>query len=146
MKGNTKRQACQKMKPTFECIQTNLWGTILDSNAPKPSNLCCNFHAVYSALLEIWIINAFYASPICTIHKDVKAPSLHYIVNSFVYVMACMSVRYRPRFLNKLGIKPHMHLLEIGIFPLYISCNRHTYQNYEQRRQKLGTLLENNVL
>ena len=68
----------------------NVFKQIFDSNAPKPSNVCCNFHAVYSAPLDIWIINAFYASPICTIHKYVKAPSLHYIVNSFIYVMACM--------------------------------------------------------
>ena len=110
MKGNAKR-----WNPPL-----NVFKQILDSNAPKPSNVCCNFHAVYSAPLEIWIINAFYASPICTIHKDVKAPSLHYIVNSFIYIMACMSVRYRPRFLNKLGMKPCIHLGEISIFSHWI--------------------------
>ena len=48
-------------------------------------------------------------------------------------------------FLIKLGIKPHMHLLEKGIF-YTISCHHHTYQNYEQSQQKiLGTYLENKV-
>ena len=41
-------------------------------------------------------------------------------------------------FLNELGMKPFMHLVEISIF----SLNRQTYQNYEQNRQKLGTFLE----
>ena len=35
-------------------------------------------------------------------------------------------------FLIKLGIKPHMHLLEIGIFLLHHVIHHQTYQNYEQ--------------
>ena len=37
-----------------------------------------------------------------------------------------------------------MHLMEISIF-LSKSCHCQTYQNYEQSRQKLGTILENKV-
>ena len=48
-------------------------------------------------------------------------------------------------FLSKLGIKPLMHLLKISNF-FTKSCHRQTYQNYEQKRQKLDTFLENNVL
>ena len=47
-------------------------------------------------------------------------------------------------FLIKLGIKPCMHLLEIGIFSLNDVIARGT--NYEQSQQKLGTFLENKVL
>ena len=52
---------------------------------------------------------------------------------------------FKQDFFIKLGIKPRMHLLEIGIF-FTLSRNRQTYQNYEQSRQKLGTFLENKVL
>ena len=48
-------------------------------------------------------------------------------------------------FLCKLGMKPHMHLLEISILSLK-KCHHQTHQNYEQSRQKLGTFLENKVL
>ena len=43
-------------------------------------------------------------------------------------------------FLNKLGIKPRMHLLEINTFQYVLQLLY--VQNYEQRRQKLGTYLE----
>ena len=49
-------------------------------------------------------------------------------------------------FLIKLGIKPCMHLLEIGKHFFTKWCHCQTYQNYEQSRQKLGTFLENKVL
>ena len=53
---------------------------------------------------------------------------------------AAAALEFVQDFLIKLGIKPLMHLLEIGTFPLK------TYQNYEQSQQKFGTISENEVL
>ena len=47
-------------------------------------------------------------------------------------------------FLIKFEMKPCMGIVEISIF-FTKSCNCQTYQNYEQSRQKLGTILENEV-
>ena len=48
-------------------------------------------------------------------------------------------------FLIKLGIKPRLNIL-IGNKHFFTkSCNRQTYENYEQCLQKLGTYLENQV-
>ena len=47
-------------------------------------------------------------------------------------------------FLIKLDMKPRMHLVEISIFSPK-ACHRQTYQNYEQSRQKLRTILGNKV-
>ena len=49
-------------------------------------------------------------------------------------------------FLCKLGMKPHMHLLEISIFSLNNRSNGQTYQSYEQGQHKLCTFLENELL
>ena len=65
-----------------------------------------------------------------------KAPSLHNIVKSFIYIMACM-------FIFELGMKPCIHLYEISIFFSLNYVIVKTYQNYDQSRQKLGTFLEN---
>ena len=46
--------------------------------------------------------------------------------------------------MNKLGIKPPTYA-SIGKHFFTKSCHRQTYQNYEQRRQKLGTFLENKL-
>ena len=47
--------------------------------------------------------------------------------------------------LNKLGIKLRTYASIGNRHFSTISCNCHTYQNYEQRRQNLGTFLENKV-
>ena len=47
-------------------------------------------------------------------------------------------------FLIKLDMKTRMHLVEISIFAK--SCHGQTYQNYEQSRQKLDSILGNKVL
>ena len=47
--------------------------------------------------------------------------------------------------LIKLDIKPCIHLVEISSF-FSKSCHSQTYQNHEQSRQKLGTILENKIL
>ena len=55
-------------------------------------------------------------------------------------------------FLNKLGMKPCIHLVEISMFSLNYVIVRPTKitnradKNYEQSRQEFGTFLENKVL
>ena len=52
--------------------------------------------------------------------------------------------RYRPRFFDQVGHDTMYASSENKHF-FTKSCHRQTYQNYEQGRQKLGTILENNV-
>ena len=49
-------------------------------------------------------------------------------------------------FLIKLGIKPCTVAFMGNNHFFTKQCHRQTYQNYEQRRQKLGTFLVNKVL
>ena len=77
---------------------------------------------------------------------------LYFVQNQFAMwesgkkgiVLLCISwVESIQDFLIKLDIKPCMHFVEITI--LTKSCHCQTYQNYEQSRQKLSTILGNNV-
>ena len=52
--------------------------------------------------------------------------------------------RYRPRFFDQVGHKT-MYASSGNIHFFTKSCHRQTYQNYEQSRQKLGTILGNKV-
>ena len=48
-------------------------------------------------------------------------------------------------FLIELDMKPRMYAFSGNKHFFTKSCHRQTYQNYEQRRLKLGTILENKV-
>ena len=52
--------------------------------------------------------------------------------------------RVRPRFFDQVGHET-MYASSGNQHFLTKSCHRQTYQNYEQSRQKLGTILENKV-
>ena len=51
-----------------------------------------------------------------------------------------MQTRVRPRFFDQVG-----HASSGNKHFFTKSCHRQTYQNYEQSRQKLGTILVNKV-
>ncbi len=52
--------------------------------------------------------------------------------------------RVRPRFFDQVGHET-MYASSGNKHFFTKSCHRQTYQNYEQSRQKLGTILENKV-
>ena len=54
------------------------------------------------------------------------------------------SIRVRPRFFDQVGHET-MYASTGNKHFFTKSCHRQTYQNYEQSRQKLGTILENKV-
>ena len=62
------------------------------------------------------------------------------IVFEFVYLIT----RVRPRFFDQVGHET-MYASSGNNHFFIKSCHRQTYQNYEQSRQKLGTILENKV-
>ena len=53
-------------------------------------------------------------------------------------------IRVGPRFFDQVGHET-MYASSGNKHFFTISCHRQTYQNYEQSRQKLGTILENKV-
>ena len=55
-----------------------------------------------------------------------------------------VSSRLRPRFFDQVGHET-MYASSGNKHFFTKSCHRQTYQNYEQSRQKLGTILENKV-
>ena len=55
-----------------------------------------------------------------------------------------ISNRYRPRFFDQVGHET-MYASSRNKHFFTKSCHRQTYQNYEQSRQKLGTIIENKV-
>ena len=55
-----------------------------------------------------------------------------------------MLTRVRPRFFDQVGHETMYAYSENKHF-FSKSCHRHTYQNYEQSGQKIGTILGNNV-
>ena len=55
-----------------------------------------------------------------------------------------MYSRVRPRFFNQVGHE-NKYASSGNKHFFTKSCRRQTYQNYEQSRQKLGTILENKV-
>ena len=55
-----------------------------------------------------------------------------------------IAVRVRPRFFDQVGHE--IMYASCGNKKFFTkSCHRQTYQNYEQSRQKFGTILENKV-
>ena len=56
----------------------------------------------------------------------------------------CMYNRVRPRLFDQVG-QGTMYASSGNKHFFIKSCHRQTYQNYEQSRQKLGTILENKV-
>ena len=63
---------------------------------------------------------------------------------SELVVQGGIRIRYRPRFFVQ--VWHQTKYASIGNRHFFtISCNRQTYQNYEQSQQKLGTFLENKV-
>ena len=65
---------------------------------------------------------------------------LHALSGQTEYIVT----RVRPRFFDQIGHKT-MYASSGNKHFFTKSCHRHTYQNYEQSRQKLGTILENKV-
>ena len=55
-----------------------------------------------------------------------------------------MQIRDRPRFFDQVGHET-MYASSGNKHFFTKSCHCQTYQNYEQSRQKLGTILENKV-
>ena len=55
-----------------------------------------------------------------------------------------VKIRVRPRFFDQVGHET-MYASSGNKHFFTKSCHRQTYQNYEQSRQKLGTILENKV-
>ena len=53
-------------------------------------------------------------------------------------------IRVRPRFFDQIGHET-MYATSGNMHFFTKSCHHQTYQNYEQSRQKLGTILENKV-
>ena len=72
------------------------------------------------------------------------------VYEAFVCLFLCNSsylsicTRVRPRFFDQVGHET-MYASSGNKHFFTISCHRETYQNYEQSRQKLGTILENKV-
>ena len=60
------------------------------------------------------------------------------------FEIANMSDRVCPRFFDQVGHET-MYASSGNKHFFTKSCHRQTYQNYEQSRQKLGTILENKV-
>ena len=58
--------------------------------------------------------------------------------------MRQIHIRVRPRFFDQVGHKT-MYASSGNKHFFTKSCHCQTYQNYEQRQQKLGTILENKV-
>ena len=55
-----------------------------------------------------------------------------------------VDIRIRPRFFDQVGHET-MYASSGNKHFFTKSCHHQTYQNYEQRRQKLGTYLENKI-
>ena len=55
-----------------------------------------------------------------------------------------VKLRVRPRFFDQVGHE-NMYAFSGNMHFFTKSCHHLTYQNYEQSRQKLGTILENKV-
>ena len=74
------------------------------------------------------------------------------ICGNTVYLTLCstnemyqyLHSRVRPRFFDQVGHET-MYASSGNKHFFTKSCHRQTYQNYEQSRQKLGTILENKV-
>ena len=60
------------------------------------------------------------------------------------YTWLRITIRVRPRFFDQVGHET-MYAPSGNKHFFTKSCHRQTYQNYEQSRQKLGTILENKV-
>ena len=62
----------------------------------------------------------------------------------FILCRHAIYIRVRPRFFDQVG---HETMYASGGNKHFFSksCHRQTYQNYEQSRQKLGTILVNKV-
>ena len=67
-----------------------------------------------------------------------------WIEKTLTELSSCMYVRVRPRFFDHVGHET-MYASSGNKHFFTKSCHRQTYQNYEQSRQKLGTILENKV-
>ena len=79
------------------------------------------------------------AAPISFIGaSSVCEPSMDPRVTNRLYL------RVRPRFFDQDGHET-MYALSGNKHFFTKSCHRQTYENYEQSRQKLGTILENKV-
>ena len=70
-----------------------------------------------------------------------RLPTAHFLLTAF---SRHREARVRPRFFDQVG---HKTMFASGGNKHFFtkSCHRQTYQNYEQSRQKLGTILENKV-
>ena len=66
--------------------------------------------------------------------------------NKFLGIFECTNVhsRVHPRFFDQVGYET-MNASSGNKHFFTKSCHRQTYQNYEQSRQKMGTILENKV-
>ena len=67
---------------------------------------------------------------------------LHWV--SVVCVFMAMPIKVRPRFFDQVRHET-MYAVSGNKYFFTKSCHHQTYQNYEQSRQKLGTILENKV-
>ena len=61
-----------------------------------------------------------------------------------IFLFKHFYIRVRPRFFDQVGHET-MYASSRNKQFFTRSCHRQTYQNYEQSRQKLGTILENKV-
>ena len=66
------------------------------------------------------------------------------IIKYYLQFWHDLKVRVRPRFFDQVGHET-MYASSGNKHFFTKSCHRQTYQNYEQSRQKLGTILENKV-
>ena len=80
-----------------------------------------------------------------TFHNHFYVKTGQMSVRFFVVFHDTINLRYRPRFFDQVGHQTTYASIGNKHF-FNKSCLRQTYQNYEQSRQKLGTLLENKVL
>ena len=69
---------------------------------------------------------------------------LEFVLILMWYVICKFYIRVRPRFFDQVGHET-MYASSGNKHFFTKSCHRQTYQNYEQSRQKLGTILENKV-